>query len=448
MRNAAIIGFVLLAPLVAMAQDNWPSFRGGAKAGVAEGPSLPDSWNPTKNVAWSVEIPGRGWSSPIAWGNRVFVTSVTSEEKAFESRKGLYIQDLQGKTPPGEHRWLVHCLDLATGKMLWQREAFRGKPASTIHIKNSFASETPVTDGQRVYAYFGNVGLVCFDLEGQKLWERTWPVYRTRMGWGMAASPVVHEGRVFLVNDNEEKSFLTALDAKTGKTLWEVSRDEKSNWATPFLWQTKERTELVTAGTGKVRSYNLDGQQLWELTGMSSIAIPTPFAAHDLLYIASGYIVDPIQRPIYAIRPGASGDLTLPSGETSSKSIAWYQRYAGPYHPTPLVYGDYLYVLYDRGMLSCYDAKTGKPVYERQRLGGGSQAFTASPWAYNGKLFCLSEDGETFVIKAGPKFELLGKNNLDDMSLSTPALASGNLLIRTQSRLYCLRQASIGENKP
>ena len=261
-----------------------------------------------------------------------------------EARKGLYIQDLNGRVPPGEHRWLVHCLDWKTGKTLWTREAAKAMPGTPIHIKNTYASETPVTDGERVYAYFGNIGLFCYDRDGKELWSRKWPAVKTRMGWGTAASPALHGDRLFVVNDNEDKSYLVALDKRTGKTLWEVERDEKSNWATPFVWENEKRTELVTAASNRVRSYDLDGKLLWELKGMSIIAIPTPFAANGLLYVTSGYVLDP-KRPVFAIRPGAEGDISLKEGETANKWVAWCQRQAGPYHPTPLVHGDYLYVL-------------------------------------------------------------------------------------------------------
>jgi outer membrane protein assembly factor BamB len=260
------------------------------------------------------------------------------------------------------------------------------------------------------------------------------------MGWGTAASPALHDGKVFIVHDNEEKSYLVALDLTTGKELWRVDRKEGSNWATPFVWLSPGRTELVTAGTGRVRSYGLDGKLLWQLKGMSMISIPTPFAAGGLLYVTSGYVGDPFLKPVYAIKPGATGDISLKGGQTSNQHIAWCQKYAGPYHPTPVVYRGLLYVLHDRGFLACYEADTGKEVYGRRRLARSTSAFTASPWAYDGKVFCLSEDGETVVVQAGREFKVLGRNRLDGMSLATPALAEGSLFLRTQSRLYCLRK--------
>lgn len=437
-----LISFLLLAvaiPGFAWAGENdWPSFRGGPRAGVAEAPTLPDTWDHQTNVVWKKPIPGRGWSSPVVWGQRIFVTSVVSDSEVPEQRMGLYIQDLAGKVQPGTHRWLVSCLDFQTGKTLWQHEAHKGIPAGPIHIKNSYASETPACDGERLYVLFGNQGLFCCDLEGKQLWSHPLPACKTRMGWGTAASPVAHDGRLYVVNDNEERSTLTAYDGRTGKQLWQVERNEKSNWATPFVWQHDQGIEIVTAGTTRVRSYDLSGKPLWELAGMSIISIPTPFARHGLLYVTSGYIADPLIRPVYAIRPGARGDISLPANQSGSKDIAWALRQAGPYHPTPLVYGDHLYILYDRGLLSCYEAKTGKPIYERERL--GPTAFTASPWGCNGKVFCLSEDGESIVVQAGPEFKVLGRNRLDEMSLATPALANGSLILRTQQHLYRLEQ--------
>lgn len=425
------------------ASDRWPQFRGPAASGLATGTGLPDTWDNTRNIAWSIALPGKGWSSPVAWGDRIFVTSAVSSDKVEPPRKGLYIENVVGKSVATEQRWTVTCLDFRTGKVLWERVAHQGVPRTPIHVKNSLASETPVTDGERVYAYFGNVGLFCYDLEGKLLWSQKVDPAKTRFGWGPAASPVLHQDRVYLVNDNDDQSYLAAYDKRTGKQVWRVDRDEKSNWATPFVWESGPRTELVTAGSGKVRSYDLEGKLLWELRGMSSIAIPTPVAGHGLLYVSSGYVGDRL-RPVYAIRPGATGDITLPENATSSPHIAWCQRLAGAYHPTPLVYGDQLYVLYDRGFLACYDARTGKEVYDRQRLGTAT-AFTASPWGYDGKVFCLSEDGDTFVVQAGREFKLLGRNRLDDMALATPAVVHDSLILRTLTRLYRIARTAPAE---
>jgi len=418
----------------------WPSFRGGSRSGVSTNRRLPLKWDSKTAVAWSVAVPGKGWSSPIVLGKRVFVTTAVSDGETLVARKGLYITDLQGKQPPGEYQWLTLCYDRETGKELWRDIAFAGKAPSTIHIKNSLASETPCSDGQRLYVYFGNVGVAAYTLEGKLLWKQKRPVRKMQMGWGTGASPVAHEGKLFLLHDNEELSELECLDGKTGETLWKVRRDETSNWASPFVWKHALRSELVTAGKGRVRSYSLEGKLLWELRGMSIVTIPTPFATKDYLMIASGYVLDPLLKPIYAIRPGASGDISLKGEETSNKYVAWCLKQAGPYHPTPIVVGEYLYVLYDRGFLSCYEAATGKAVYERKRLGGSG--FTASPVAYRNHLICTNEDGLSFVIPVGREFAIAHKNDLSGMTLASPALAGDTLLIRTQEKLYALREAT------
>jgi outer membrane protein assembly factor BamB len=411
----------------------WAQFRGPGSAGVADDPALPEKWSQTENVAWKTAIPGVGWSSPIIWGDRIFVTAAIGSADAEKPKKGLYFGG-ERKAPTDEHRWMVYAVDFKTGKIVWEREAARGVPGQK-HLKNSYASETPVTDGQRVYVTFGNVGLYCYDFSGKLLWSQTAKPVATRYGWGTAASPVLDHGRLYIVNDNDDHSYLQSLDAKTGKVIWSVDRTEKTNWATPYIWSHDGKKEIVTPGTGRVRSYDLDGKLLWEFGGMSSISIPTPFSSHGLLYITSGYVGDQV-RPVYAVKPGARGDLTLAAGETSNSGIAWYLPQAGPYNPSPLVYGDYYYTLLDRGFLTAHEAATGKEVYGKQRLDPAAGAFTASPWAANGKLFLLSEDGDTFVVQAGAEYKLIGKNSLDEMCMATPAIARGSIVIRTASNLY------------
>ena len=421
------------------AVQNWTQFRGPGAMGVAEDPSLPDTWSTTENVAWRTDVPGRGWSSPIVVGDLVVVTSVISSVEEEEARKGLYFGG-ERPTPTVPHRWVVLAVDWSSGEIRWQREVHGGVPGTGRHLKNSLASETPVSDGERIYAYFGNVGVFCLDLDGNLLWSKMFEPAQTRYGWGTASSPVLHEGRLYIVNDNDEQSFLVALEAASGDEIWRVNRDEGSNWATPFIWENAERTEIVTPGTGKVRSYDLGGNLLWELSGMSSITVPTPFSKFGLLYLASGYIGDQ-RRPVYAVRPGASGDITLEEGTTSNEHIAWFLPQGGPYNPSPIVYGDYYYTLLDRGFFTCHDARTGQEVYRRQRITRGT-GFTVSPWAYNGKIFVLSEDGDTFVIRAGPEFEILGINSLDEFSMATPAIVRGSLFLRTATKLYRIAEGA------
>jgi len=399
---ALAIGLLSVPIAMSLETDNWPSFRGSDALAVAEDDErLPTTWSTTDNVAWKVKIDGLGWSSPVIWGNKVFVTTVTSDGDVEEPRMGLYFPygspesggrptkegDLRDRDPD-LHHWLVYCLDFETGEVLWKKEVNAEAPKFDRHLKNTYASETPVTDGRRVYAYFGNVGVFALDMEGNQIWEQRYEAKDTRLGWGTAASPVLHEDLLFIVNDNDNQSFVTALDARTGEEKWRRDREEGTNWATPFVWESGERTELVTAGTDEVRTYDMDGNLLWHFRGLNSISIPQPFSQHGLLYVTSGYVGDRI-KPVYAIRPGASGDITLEEGQQSNDYVVWYQDGAGPYHPTPLVYGDYYFTLLDLGFYTVHNAKTGEELYftEEQkknkevRRGGeeGSARLTASP---------------------------------------------------------------------
>ena len=336
-------------------------------------------------------------------------------------------------TPTDNLEWVLFSVDFETGDERWRQTLHTAVPSMPTHSKSTFASETPVTDGERVYVFLGDIGLYAFDFSGNEVWsvDLEWV---PRKDWGAASSPILHDGRLYVVNDSEAQSYVAAYDAESGQEVWRTAREEGTNWSTPFVWENDVRSELITTGTGGVRSYSLDGDLLWELHGMSSLVIPTPFTAHDLLFINSGYIADST-RPVYAVRAGASGDITLGEGSTSNDYIVWSHPQLGSYNPSSLVYGDYHYTLLDRGILMCYDARTGQEVYPRQRVTAGT-LFTASPWAYNGKIFALSEDGDTYVIKAGSEFEVLGRNSLDEMTLATPAIARGSIFLRTASKLY------------
>jgi outer membrane protein assembly factor BamB len=421
--------------------ENWPQFRGADSRGVHDHPDLPDQWSATQNVLWNTDVAGRGWSSPVVWGDRVYLTTVVNEGETEPPKKGLYFGGERKEPPQTVHQWRVMALDRQTGKILWNQQASHGVPESSIHVKNSYASETPVTDGTHVYAYFGNRGVYCYTMDGQLVWELPVHAHKTRLGWGTSASPVLHEDRLYIVNDNDEKSYLVALDKLTGKEIWKIDREEHSNWATPYIWKNELRTEIITPGSGKTRSYDLNGTLLYEFGGSSVITIATPYSAFGMLYVSSGYVLDG-KKPLLAIRPGAAGDITLADGQNSNDFIVWCQRQAAPYNPTTLVYQDLLYVLLDRGFFACYDAKTGEMVYDKQRLPVAN--FTSSPWASNDRIYCVNEDGVTCVIQAGREFKLLHTNSLaeDDMCMATPALVGGQLLIRTASRLYSIGKAA------
>jgi outer membrane protein assembly factor BamB len=320
----------------------------------------------------------------VVWDDHIFITSAISAGKEPEPVPGLYDEHDHIKAASVQS-WTVYDIDFGTGKVRWSRELRTEHPPLLRHIKNSYASETPVTDGERVYVYFGSIGLIAaLDMEGETVWTREGLPFNTQVELGTGASPVLHKDRLYIVNDNTKQSFLMALDKRTGKEIWKVDREERGNWSTPVVWENDLRTEIVTTGTVKNRSYDLDGKLLWELSGMSTLTIPSPFVKHGMVYIGSGYPGGAL-RPVYAIRPGASGDISLEPGQTSNEYVVWHQPLLGTYNTSALVYDDYYYTLLDRGFLLCHDARTGKQVYGRQRLSVDSSGFTTSPWAYNGK---------------------------------------------------------------
>jgi outer membrane protein assembly factor BamB len=426
--------------------QHWPQFRGSASGVAPDDPRLPETWSTTDNVAWKIDIAGRSWSSPVVWGDHVFIVTAINTKQPNQplNAVGTYLARSLGgpmtgadiSQPTDEHRWMLYDVSVQTGKIRWERVVHAGVPPQAVHQKNSFASETPVTDGQRVYVYLGYVGLFAFDLDGKPAWSVPFDAPKMRQGWGPASSPVLDDGRLYIVHDNEERSFVAAFDARSGKELWRTSRlEEASNWSTPFVWHNELRTEIVTTGSKRVRSYDTSGKLLWELTGMTSIHAVTPIASHGLLFISSGYFPDKV-RPTYAIKPGASGDISLKDEERTSTFIVWSNPTMASAYPSPLILGDQYYTLMDRGFLTSSDPKTGREIYGRQRIAPDSGTFTASPWAYNGKIFAISEDGDTFVVQAGPEFKLLGKNSLNEMTLASPAVANGSLFVRTATKLY------------
>jgi outer membrane protein assembly factor BamB len=449
-RLVIVLPTLFFASRLIAADINVPRFLTGRQVTTVSDVRPPEHWSSTENVAWKCDLPGLGWSSPVVWNGKVFLTTCINSGNLRAPRKGLYIEDVDAnKYPPdkSEHVWKVYCIDLAGGSVVWEQTAHKGLPAKPHHIKNTLASETPATDGERLYVLFGNVGLFCYDLDGKLLWTHPIEAHETRYGWGTSMSPVVYGDRVYFADDNEEKSTLLALDKRTGQVIWQISRDEKTNYSTPYVWENPKRTELVISGINWVTSYDLNGKELWKLKGKSILAIPTPFERFGLLYVASGHVIWGENR-IYAIRPGATGDISPIDRKPTSKFIAWYRK-IGPYHPTPLIIGDNLYMLFDRGFLACFNAKTGKIVYDKKRIPNG-RALTSSPWSYAGKLFCLNEDGVTFAIQPGPKFEVLDTNALaeDDMCMATPVIVGDKLLIRTAKRLYCIENRPVVGLKP
>jgi outer membrane protein assembly factor BamB len=397
-------------------------------------------------------------------GGRVYLTTVITEGKSKQpqtgteysneyaaelSKQGLSDKEVEERLRardiemPSEVvlHYSLYCLNLKTGKVEWQKEFYTGRPPGGRHRKSSFASETPATDGKNIYVYIGNLGLWAFDLKGKEVWKTPQEAHPIYFDFGTASSPALVDNLLVIVNDNQKQQFIAAFDKRTGKQVWRTNRDiggkrepfQKSGWATPYVWRHAQRTEIITIGPAEAVSYDLSGNELWRLSGMALNPIPTPFAYDGMLYLNAGR-----GRSLYAIRPGAKGDISLGADKTSNEFIAWSRQRAGTYLPSALAYEGGIYALTETGILTRFDAKTGEQTY-KERLGPGV-FFTTSPWAYNGKLFFLDEEGQTHVVAAGKEFKLLHINKLDEMAMASPALVGERLLIRTESRLYSIRR--------
>jgi outer membrane protein assembly factor BamB len=424
------------------ANGSWPSFRGTQAAGVAERQNLPDRWDGKtgENILWRTPIPGLAHSSPVVWGSRIFVTSAVSSDPKAGFKPGLY-GDGDASQDRSTQRWMIYALDKHTGKILWGQVAHEGAPREKRHIKSTYASSTPATDGRIVVAWFGSQGVYAYDVNGRFLWKVD--LGRLNLGaydiptyeWGTASSPIIWNNLVILQCDTQDDSFLLALDADTGKQVWKTERDELPSWGTPTVAQTPAGPELVTNASNYVRGYDpRTGKELWRLGRSSKITAPTPVFADDKFVIASGRAPE---RPIFVVRAGARGDLTLPEGKTASDAVAWSRSGRGSYMPTPLVYDGILYVLANNGLLDAYDLRTGEEVY-RQRLPLVGSGFSASPVAADGKLYLSNEDGEMLVIAAGRKFEYLGANSMGELLMATPALSEGVMYVRSAQSLFAV----------
>jgi outer membrane protein assembly factor BamB len=422
--------------------DRWPSFRGPSASGIADGQHLPDSWNTDtgEHVRWRMPIPGLAHSSPIVWGNRIYLTTAVSSRPDATFKRGLY-----GEGTASEDRsvqeWRVLAVDRLTGRLLWSRVAYRGEPREKRHIKSTYANQTPATDGRHVVAFFGSHGLYTYDTDGRLLWSADLGVLNAgaydlpEYEWGNASSPIIDDGRVIVQCDVQHGSFVQAFDVQTGRSLWKTTRDELPWWATPTVVDGPRGRELITNAPNRIRGYDPStGTQLWELGGSSKITAPTPILAGHLVIVASGRGPE---RPIFAIRPGSRGDLTLPAGQASSAAIAWSRTQRGPYMPTPLAYRGRLYVLSNQGLLDAYDLSTGGEIY-RQRLPHRGSGFSASPVAADGRLYLPSEDGDILVVNADETYAQAGTYAMGAPIMATPAIAGGLLIVRTQTDLFAI----------
>lgn len=422
---------------------DWPSFRGASAAGVADGFATPTEWNVPegKNLIWKTAIPGLGHSSPIVWGDRVYVTTAIAVSGADQSlRIGLY-GDIDGPPNDQEMKWDLLALDKKTGKLLWQKTLHQGKPAIKRHTKATHANATAATDGQRLAVMLGSEGLHVLDLDGKLLWKKDFGKLESAFymapeaQWGFASSPVFHDGKLIVQVDVIQGSFLAAYDAATGKELWKTERKDVPTWSSPTVVEGGGAPQVVVNGYHHVGGYDLEtGKPRWWMKGGGDIPVPTPVTGGGLIYFSSAHGQS---SPILAVKASASGDLDLPEGGRASQHVAWSYERGGSYMQTPLLYGGLLYVCKDAGVLTVYQADTGKQVYQ-QRLAGGQTGFTASGVAADGKVYYTAETGEVFVVKAGPTFELLGKGELGDPSLATPAISEGRLYFRTQGSLVAV----------
>ena len=427
---------------------NWPSFRGPDGTGVADGQQPPVTWNDKDgtNVRWKTSIPGLGHSCPVVWGNRVFVTTAISGKPDQKIRIGNY-GDVGSVDDTSKHTWQVLCLDRDTGKILWTQTAYEGVPKIKRHLKGSQANCTPATDGKHVVACFGSEGLYCYDINGKLLWRRDLSTLDSSFAidreyeWGFANSPLIHEGMAILQCDLSRDSFIAAFSLEDGSKIWSTPRDEIPSWSSPVIWRNSQRTEIVTNASQYARSYDAKtGAELWRLAKKSEATVPAPVCGKDVVFITSGN--RPIQ-PIFAIKPGASGDISLKEKQESNDFILWSKMRGGPYMPTPILYGPYFYTCSNSGILACYEASSGKEIYKK-RLGGSGESYTASPVAADGRLYFASEQGTIRVVKAGPEFELLAVNSVEDYIMATPAIANGSLFVRSQHYLFSFGKKSTG----
>jgi len=462
----SLVAVVISLSALRAAPPEWPQFRGPDGNPTGASATLPDKWSKTENLEWTAEIPGRAWSSPIVADGKVFVTTVVTEGKSKPPQTGtdysneymaelkkqglsdaeimqkLYERDIE---MPEEVtvRFVLYCLDLKTGSVVWKTDYHTGRPPGGRHRKNSFASETPVTDGKNVYVYATGLGLFAFDFKGKQLWKTPLEALPMYLDLGAGASPALRGNVIIILHDNQKQQYVAAFDKRTGKQLWRTERklgipgegSRLTSWSTPYVWTHSLRTEIVTVGPGTVVSYDLEGKELWRLNGVSPVPMSSSFAIDGILYLNGGP-----GQPVYAIKPGAAGDISLGKEETSNAHVLWAEPRAGT-APTSLVVCDGgIYSLTERGIVSRLDLKTGKASY-KTRLGLDVGYFTSTPWAYNGKIFYLNEEAKTYVAAAGDTFQLLHTNELaPEMTQATPAIAGDRLLVRTESRLYSIRR--------
>jgi outer membrane protein assembly factor BamB len=420
--------------------QQWPQFRGPGGSGAADDQHPPVSWDVEsgRGVVWKTPIPGLGHSSPVVWGDRLFLTSAISSDP-----KSVFEPVLKGeqdfRSDASLHQWRVYALDRATGKIVWDRLAWEGVPRIPRHPHNSYASASPATDGRHVVVSFGSEGLYCYSVNGELRWKRDLGVVHAgkhnnpEYTWGTASSPILYRGMVIVLCDSLGDGYLAAFDVKSGREIWRTKRDAHPSWSTPAIYEGTGPPELVTNAAPLIQGYDpSNGKELWRLGPSTTNTTPTPIAGEGLIFVANGY--NPI-KPIYAVVPGSRGDLTLKEDATASDAIAWSNRRDGPYMATPLLYRGILYVVSSRGVLTAFEPRTGVQIYQQRLAPGG---YSASPVAADGRIYIAGEDGQIFTIRAGRTFEILATSAMNEPTMATPALAGDALFVRTEHWVWAL----------
>ena len=446
-----VLSLFLALAGVASAQTNWPSFRGPGAMGLSLESTTPTVWNVEKssNILWKTPIPGLGHSSPIIWEDRLFVTTAVNERKAAPLKVGLY-GDGESAADNDTQQWKVYCLDKKTGNILWQHTAHEGTPKVSRHPKATHANCTMATDGTNFVAFFGSEGLYCYDSDGHVRWQRDLGILHAApivyndtpaptMGtleWGFASSPIIYGGRVFIQCDVLSNGFVAALDIANGKEVWRTRRDDTGTWSSPNVCAEGPRPQLVVNGWSHIGGYDLrTGEEIWRMSGGGDCPVPTPIAWHNLIFVMSAH--GP-RSPIFAVRTDAAGDVSLRGGAGANQHVAWSTPRGASYMETPLIYGDYLYSCNPSGILSCFDAASGKQLY-KERLGSGGDGFTSSPVASKGKIYFASEQGTVYVVKPGAAFSVLATNQMGEVCMATPAISEDALFFRTQAHVVAIR---------
>jgi outer membrane protein assembly factor BamB len=436
--NSFWLVFVLLSSTAILAGEPadggerfWPQWRGPDGNGVATDSDPPVQWNESKNLRWKVDLPGRGSSSPIVWRNQIFVTTAVSSSQ--DSREPVPQRSSRGMPilqPTSSNKFILYSIDRTNGDILWERTLREEMPHEGTHPTGTWASNSAVTDGTSVFAYFGSRGLYALDFRGNLLWEKDFGNMEKKLSFGEGSSPALHGDRIVVVWDHEGQSYLFTLDKRTGDEIWKVERDEQTSWSSPVIIEVAGTKQVIVSSTGRIRAYNLeDGEPIWECEGMTANVIPMPVVVDDVVILMSGFRGNALVAVNLA---EAKGDVT------GSEAVLWQLDRDTPYVPSPLLYDDSLYFLKtNSGILSCFKAKTGKQIFGPQRLEGLGTVYS-SPVGTNDRVYISDRDGNTIVLRHGTKFEVLANNSLDDGFDASPAIVGNEIIMRGQKTLYCI----------